>query len=76
VGLVALVLCGLNARHTRRLVRCWAVEDQRRELEAQLSEERLPAGAQERRRPCREAQAAATREARRRLGLPEEEADG
>jgi hypothetical protein len=76
LGLVALVLCWLNTRHTRRLLRRWEVEDQLRALEAQIDEERLLAEAQERRRQFRAEQAAVTREARRWLGLPEEEADG
>jgi hypothetical protein len=76
LGLGALVLCWLNTRHTRRILRRWEVEDQLRQLEAQIYEERLPAEEQERRRQFRETQAAVKREARRRLGLPEEEADG
>jgi hypothetical protein len=76
VGLVALVLCWLNARDTRRILRRWEMERQLRDLEAQIYEERLPEAEQERRRQFREAQAEVKREARRRLGLPEEEADG
>jgi hypothetical protein len=52
------------------------MERQLRDLEAQIDEDSLPAEAQERRRPFREAQAEVTREARRRLGLAEQEADG
>jgi hypothetical protein len=52
------------------------MERQFRDLEAQIYEECLPEEAQEQRRHFREAQVAVTREARRRLGLPKEEADG
>jgi hypothetical protein len=76
VGLLAIVLCWLSARDTRRIVRRWEVEDQLRQLEAQIDEERLPAEEQERRRQFRAEQAAVKREARRRLGLPEEEPNG
>jgi hypothetical protein len=76
LGLVALVPCWLNTRHMRRLLRRWEVEDQLRELEAPINEEHLPAEEQERRRQFRESQTAVKREARRRLGLPEEEPNG
>jgi hypothetical protein len=76
VVLLALVLCWLSARDTRRILRRWEVERQLRDLEAQIYEERLPEEERERRRQFRAEQAAVKREARRRLGLPEEEADG
>jgi hypothetical protein len=75
-GLVALVFCWLNARDTRRLLRRWERKDQLRVLEAQISEETLPAAEQEWRRQFRTQQAAVKRETRHRLGLPEEESDG
>ena len=53
VVLLALVLCWLSARDTRRILRRWEVEDQLRELAAQIYEERLPAEEQERRRQFR-----------------------
>ena len=58
------------------LLRQWEAGDQLWELETQIPGERLPAAEQERRRQFRETQAAVTREARRRLGLPEEEPNG
>jgi hypothetical protein len=73
VVLLVIVLCWLNARDTRRILRRWEMERQLRDLEAQIYEESLPAEEQERRRQFRAAQAEVKREARRRLGLPDEE---
>jgi hypothetical protein len=73
VVLLAIVLCWLNARDTRRISRRWEMACQLRELEAQIYEESLPEEERARRRQFREAQAEVTREARRRLGLPEED---
>jgi hypothetical protein len=53
--------------------RQWALQRQLCELEDQIREERLPQADREWRQRYREAQAEVTREARRRLGLPDEE---
>jgi hypothetical protein len=53
--------------------RRWERQRQRWAMEAQTREGRLPEAARERWRSAREEAAEVTREARRRLGLPEEE---
>jgi hypothetical protein len=58
---------------TRRNRRRSELPRQLWQLEEQIREERLPDEGRERRRRSREAQAAVQREARRRLGLPDEE---
>jgi hypothetical protein len=72
VGTV-VVFWWLERRDTNRILRESHMRDQLREMEQAISEERLPEEARERRRQDREEQAEIRREARRRLGLPEEE---
>jgi hypothetical protein len=58
-----------NAAHRRRM----ELAEQLRQVEEQIREERLPDEEREWRRRYREEQSAIKREARRRLGLPEED---
>ena len=64
-----LVIRGLNRRDRRR----WALHEQLREMERQIWEESLPDWQREAILESRQQQADIAREARRRLGLPEEE---
>jgi hypothetical protein len=70
---VLLALEGVSVRDRQR----WAAQREARRrlsaMEERIREEHLPAAERERRRRSREEQAEITREARRRLELPEEE---
>jgi len=66
---VWLVIWWLNRRARRR----WEVQQQQRDLEQQIWEESLPDWQREAIQAQRQRQVEITREARRRLGLPEEE---
>jgi C4-dicarboxylate-specific signal transduction histidine kinase len=66
-----IVMWWLDRRDRRR----WELQAQLREMEQAIYEETLPEHQREWRRQHREEQAEITREARRRLGLPEEERD-
>jgi hypothetical protein len=79
-AVVILLWWWLNRRDRRRWQqqeaerqRQWALQRQVCELEDQIREERLSEEEREWRRRYREEQADVKREARRRLGLPEEE---
>jgi hypothetical protein len=65
-----LAIWVMNRRDRRR----WEVQEQLRAMEQAIREESLPEEEREWRRRYREERAEITREARRRLGLPEDEA--
>jgi hypothetical protein len=68
-GAVTVAIWVVNRRTRRR----WEVQEQLREMEQAIWEEGLPDEQREWLRRYREEQAEIKREARRRLGLPEEE---
>jgi hypothetical protein len=68
-GAVSVAIWVVNRRDRRR----WEVQEQLREMEQAIQEEGLPDEQREGLRRYREEQAEIKREARRRLGLPEEE---
>jgi hypothetical protein len=70
---VSAVIWGVIAWVHRRDRRRWDLYEQRRDLEQQIYEETLPEEQRAWRQQFRAQQAAITREARRRLGLPEED---
>jgi hypothetical protein len=79
-GLVWVLFAWLSHRDTRRICARMAAEERKMalqqqlwEMEAQIREERLSEEEREWRRRYREEQAEVKREARRRLGLPDEE---
>jgi hypothetical protein len=69
IGAVNVAIWVFNRRDRRR----WEVEEQLRDMEQAIREEGLPDEQREWLRRYREEQAEIKREARRRLGLPEEE---
>jgi hypothetical protein len=80
VGVVLLIGAGLSTLDQRRWDReeaerrrQWALQEQLREMERQIREEQWPEQEREWHRQYRAREAAITQEARRRLGLPEEE---
>ena len=80
MGPFLLCLWWLNRRDRRRWAheqaertRQWALQQQVWEMEQQIWDEQLSDEAREAQRQARERAAAVRREARRRLGLPEEE---
>jgi len=64
-----VAICVMNRRDRRR----WEVQEQLREMEQAIGEEGLPDEQREWLRRYREERAEIKREARRRLGLPDEE---
>jgi hypothetical protein len=72
-GGVPLCVCAALSERDRRY---WAVREQVREIEQQIREEAMSEEWRDWHRQWRQQQAEITREARRRLGLPEEERDG
>jgi hypothetical protein len=79
IGGVLIAACIRDGQFARDQAR-WAQEAEMRRrlwaMEQQIREERLSEEERERQRRYRAQQAEITHEARRRLGLPEEEADG
>jgi hypothetical protein len=79
IGGVLIAACVRDGRFARDQAR-WAQDAAMRQrlwaMEQQIREERLSAEERERQRRYRAQQAEITREARRRLGLPTEGADG
>jgi hypothetical protein len=74
VGMLsAVVVWELMGWLNRRDQRRWEVREQLREMEQAIREEAMPEEERERQRRYRQEQAEVTREARRRLGLPDEE---
>jgi len=71
VGVVLCVCAALSERDRRR----WAVREQVREMEQQIREESMSEEWREWHREWRRRQVEIHQEARRRLGLPEEETD-
>jgi hypothetical protein len=66
----------LMRRDERRILRRWDVERQLSAMAQAIREERLPEQERAWLSQSRAQQAEITREARRRIGLPEEETDG
>jgi hypothetical protein len=73
VGVAPFLL--LQAWESRRLRRRWELQDQLREIEDQIWLDSLPEWQREAMERGRQQRAEIKREARRRLGLPEEEGD-
>lgn len=73
VVLLGVLSMWLDHRDTRRICRRLELQQQLWEIEDQIREERLSEEERERRRRYREEQVEVKREARRRLGLPDEE---
>jgi hypothetical protein len=73
VGVVLLAGEGVFIRDQQRWAAEWEAQRRLSAMEERIREERLPEAERERRRRYREEQAEVRREARRRLGLPEEE---
>jgi hypothetical protein len=74
VGVARLFGAGVDARDRARWARAEEARRQLREMEEAIREEQLSDDEREWRRQYRARQAEITREARRRLGLPDEEA--
>jgi len=73
IGVVLLLSAGVFIRDQQRWAAEWEAQRQLSALEQQIREEQMPAAERERLQASRAREAAIKAEARRRMGLPEEE---